>query len=118
MKSAAQLWEDRAILRLRQDEGMRALAAGSALLHGQAKTATTLFLEIPGKVGLQASWQYDLGICELEAGRPDRAAAALTEALTLAPDLPLRPVAAYYLEKLGKPVPPPRAGTVPDAKKK
>ncbi len=104
---AGQLWEDRAILRLRQDEGMRALAAGSGLLHGQAKPATTLFLEIPGKIGLQASWQYELGICELEAGKPDQAAAALTEALTLAPDLPLRPVAAYYLEKLGKPVPPP-----------
>jgi tetratricopeptide (TPR) repeat protein len=116
-EAAAQLWEDRAILRLRQDEGMRALGAGTGLLHGQAKAATTLLLEIPAKVGLQAAWQYDLGICELETGRPDRAAAAFTEALTLAPDLTLRPVAAYYLEKLGKPVPPPRANSTPEVKK-
>ena len=89
----------------------------SGLLRGQAKSATALFLEIPGKIGLQASWQYELGICELEAGKPEQAAAAFTEALTLAPDIAVRPVAAYYLEKLGKPVPPPRDATVPDTKK-
>jgi tetratricopeptide (TPR) repeat protein len=116
-ESAATLWEDRAILRLRQVQGVRALNAGTALLHGQAKTATTLFLEIPNKVALHASWLYDLGLCELEGGRPDRAAAALAQALTLVPDFALRPVAAYYLEKLGKPVPPPRAPAARNEKK-
>ena len=45
-------------------------------------------------------------MCQLEAGMPEDAAAHFTKALTLAPDLPVRPIAAYYLEKMGKPVPP------------
>jgi hypothetical protein len=44
-------------------------------------------------------------MCELEAGLPVDAAEHFTNALTWAPDLPIRPIAAYYLEKLGKPVP-------------
>ena len=51
-------------------QGMRALAAGSALLHGQAKAATTLFLEIPGKVGLQASWQTSSGSASSKGAGP------------------------------------------------
>jgi hypothetical protein len=38
---------------------------------------------------------------------PEEAAEHFTKALTLAPDLVVRPIAAYYLEKIGKPVPPP-----------
>jgi hypothetical protein len=55
----------------------------------------------------QASWEYDLAMCDLEAGSPDEAAVHFTKALTLAPDLAVRPIAAYYLGKMGKPVPPP-----------
>ena len=44
-------------------------------------------------------------MCELEAGLPTDAGEHFTNALTWAPDLPLRPIAAYYLQKLGKPVP-------------
>ena len=35
------------------------------------------------------------------------AAESFTKALTLVPGLGVRPIAAYYLEKMGKPVPPP-----------
>jgi hypothetical protein len=38
---------------------------------------------------------------------PDQAAEHFTSSLTLAPQLTTRPIAAYYLEKMGKPVPPP-----------
>ena len=51
------------------------------------------------------------GDVQLEAGMPDDAAAHFTQALTLAPDLGVRPIAAYYLEKIGKPVPPLKRGT-------
>jgi tetratricopeptide (TPR) repeat protein len=113
-EGAARLWEDMAITRLRHDRALRALVGGSALLQGQPKFATSRWLEIPGKIGIQASWEFDLGMCLLEWGHPDLAAAPLTRALTLAPDFPLRPVAAYYLEKLGKPVPP---GSTPKPEK-
>ena len=41
----------------------------------------------------------------LESGSPDGAAEYFTRALKLVPDLTVRPIIAYYLEKLGKPVP-------------
>ena len=54
----------------------------------------------------------------LEAGRPvDETAEHLTRALTLAPNMAVRPVIAYYLKKLGRPVPEPPAGPKkPEAK--
>jgi len=82
--------------------------------------ATNTFLAVPGTLSQQASWLYDLALCKLEGGLPDEAAEHLTKALTMAPDLAVRPVAAYYLEKLGKPVPPPppkRAASAVPAKK-
>jgi hypothetical protein len=114
---AEQLWRDRAITRLRHERAMRALIAGASLLHGQAKSSTSLLLDIPGKIALQASWEFDVALCQLEWGRPDLAATAFTESLSLAPDMALRPVVAYYLEKLGKPVPAPSAEAGEQAKK-
>ena len=107
--SAATLWQDRAIPRLRFDRSNRVLAAGAAFVRGEAMQATNTFLAVPGTLSQQGSWQYDLGLCKLEGGLPEEAAEHFTKALTLAPDLAVRPIAAYYLEKLGKPVPPPPA---------
>ncbi len=117
--SAATLWQDRAIPRLRFDRSNRVLAAGSALVRGEAMQATNTFLAIPGTLSQQGSWQYDLGLCKLEGGLPEEAADHFTKALTLAPDLAVRPIAAYYLEKLGKPVPqpPPKRPATQDAAK-
>ncbi len=64
-------------------------------------------MSLPSTLMQQATWQYDLAKCELESGLPEKAAEHFTSALTLAPDLITRPIAAYYLEKMGKPVPPP-----------
>jgi tetratricopeptide (TPR) repeat protein len=97
---------ERAIPRLRESEAFQTLTAAQLFLRGDVRTATTQFLEMPNRIGTQASWEFDLGLLLLEAGEPDQVAAHLTKALTLVPNLPLRPVAAYYLGKLGQPVPP------------
>jgi tetratricopeptide (TPR) repeat protein len=105
--SAATLWQDRAIPRLRFSRSDRALTAGAALLRGESIQASNALLSLPGTLTQQASWEYDLAMCKLEGGVPEEAAEHFTKALTLAPDLVVRPIAAYYLEKIGKPVPPP-----------
>jgi tetratricopeptide (TPR) repeat protein len=106
--STASLWGDRAIPQLRMERTNRALGAGKGFILGQAVAASNQFLSIPGNLEQQASWEFDLALCELEAGRPEEAAKRFANALTLEPDLATRPIAAYYLEKLGKPVPPKR----------
>jgi tetratricopeptide (TPR) repeat protein len=104
--SASTLWTDRAIPRLRLDRSGRVLGGGIALVRGEASAAANIFMAMPGSLLQQASWEYDLAMCELESGLPERAAEHFTSALTLAPQLVVRPIAAYYLEKMGKPVPP------------
>jgi tetratricopeptide (TPR) repeat protein len=116
--SAATLWQDRAIPRVRFDRSNRVLTAGSALVRGEAMQATNTFLALPSTLTQQASWEYDLALCKLEGGVPEEAADHFTKALTMAPDLGTRPIVAYYLEKLGKPVPPPaKRATSPSAAK-
>ncbi|HMB03546.1 MAG TPA: hypothetical protein VKP69_07380, partial [Isosphaeraceae bacterium] len=102
---AASLWQERAIPQLRFERGARALSAGRMLVTGETQTALNTLINIPGKIATQAAWEYDLALCRLESGRPDLAAERFTRALTLAPTLTVRPIVAYYLEKLGKPVP-------------
>lgn len=110
---AATLVEKYAVPALRYDRGMKSITLGSGLIKGEFKVATATLLEIPEKLQTQAQWEFEAGLYRLEAGTPDLAAERFTKALTLAPSLPLRPIAAYYLEKLGKPVPPPStSGTV------
>ncbi len=69
-----------------------------------------MFTELPEKVETQAGWEYEMAIAAMEGGLPtDFIAEHLQAALKLEPDLGIRPVIAYYLGKLGKEVPPPRA---------
>jgi len=105
--SASTLWQDRAIPRVRADRSNRVLAAAGILTRGEPTQATNEFMAAPGSLVQQATWEYDLAMCQLEEGRPDEAAVHFTQALTVAPDLPVRAIAAYYLGKMGKPVPPP-----------
>ena len=56
-------------------------------------------------ISRQAYWEYELGQALLESGSPDQAAEYFTRSLKLVPDLAVRPIIAYYLEKMGKPVP-------------
>ena len=111
--SAATLWHERAIPRVRADRSGRILAAATGLTRGDALATTNYYLTLPGSLRQQAMWLYDLGMCQLEAGMPEAAAESLSKCLTLAPDLGVRPIAAYYLEKIGKPVPPPSKSATP-----
>ena len=98
---AATLWEKYAIPRLRFDRASRALGATQGMIKGEAQGATTLFLELPDKIALQAMWEFDAGICRLEGGVPDMAAEHFRKALELAPKIATKAVIDYYLEKLG-----------------
>jgi tetratricopeptide (TPR) repeat protein len=104
--SAATLWHERAIPRTRADRSGKLLASATSLTRGDAMQTTNAFLALPASLRQQATWLYDLGMCQLEAGMPQEAAESLSKALTLSPDIGVRPIAAYYLEKLGKPAPP------------
>ncbi len=107
-ENAASLWRERGLPRLRMERGMKAPSATVNFLRGGLKAATSSFMALPPKIGTEALWEFDLGMCLLEGGSAKEAADALTRALVLEPDLPMRPVIAYYLGKLGKPVPPRR----------
>ena len=108
---AATLLEKYAIPALRYDRGHKAITAASVFVRGDLKGSTSALLDLPDKIRLQAQWEFEAGLCRLEAGTPDLAAEHFTQSLTLAPNAPIRPIAAYYLEKLGKAVPPPLAKT-------
>ena len=114
--SAATLWHERAIPRTRADRSGKVLAAATSLTRGDALQTTNAYLAVPTSLRQQATWLYDLGMCQLEAGMPQEAAESLSKSLTLSPDIGIRPIAAYYLEKLGKPVPAlPKAASIPAA---
>ncbi len=97
---------DRSVTELRKERSVRVMMAAKGFAHGDSLMATNQFLKVPSNVEQQAVWEFDVAICYLEGGQPTDAADHFTKALTLEPDLTLRPIAAYYLEKLGKPVPP------------
>ncbi len=103
--TADHLWRVRAIPRLRYDRSQRALTMGQFITRGELTLATNTSLILPNLVNRQALWEFELGLSLLESGSPDGAADYLTRALKLVPDLVFRPIIAYYLEKLGKPVP-------------
>jgi tetratricopeptide (TPR) repeat protein len=121
---ATTLWARNAIPQIRFARTFRALTSSQALLLGKVEPssgippqaaqagpvpfAVTSLMSLPSTTTTQATWEYDLALARLEAGDPESAAEQFTRALTLAPNLSTRPIAAYYLKKLGKPVPPPR----------
>ena len=109
--STASLWQGRSIPRLAYDRTSRALGIAGRTLRGDVVGATNDGLAAPGLLGREADWEFSLGQCLLEAGQPELAAEHYTKALELVPDLSVRPLIAYYLEKIGKPVPPAKGET-------
>jgi tetratricopeptide (TPR) repeat protein len=103
--SAASLWRERAIPRLRYERTLRALSAAQVLDRGELIPAINAKLTQPTLMNRQGVWEYELGQCLLESGSPEEAAEYFTRALKLVPDLVYRPIMAYYLTKMGKPVP-------------
>ena len=111
-ENAVTLWRDKAIAQVRTQRNMEAPLAGGRLLQGEPVAAVRMFLELPEKVNLQAEWEFEVALAALEAGlSPDLVADHFQAALKLEPNLTVRPLIAYYLEMLGKPVPPPRVAT-------
>ena len=101
------LIRDRSIAQVRTQRTLQAPMATQMFLSGDPITSTRTFLELPEKVGLQAEWEFELALMILEAGLPpEMAAEHFQTSLKLEPNLAVRPVIAYYLEKLGKPIPP------------
>ena len=90
-------------------------SATAGTLLGNLKLATRVALNFPNLLATEASWEFELGLILLESGHPQASAAAFTRALTLGPALAARPVAAYDLEQMGQPVPPPPTNA-PEAK--
>jgi hypothetical protein len=107
--NAAGLWQDRSINPLRIQRSHDGLLAGQIFLGGSPVSAVRTFLDLPEKVNTQARWEFELGLAALEGGLPSEFVADhLQSALKLEPNLFVRPVIAYYLEMLGKEVPPPK----------
>ncbi|MBX6313188.1 MAG: hypothetical protein IRY99_09780, partial [Isosphaeraceae bacterium] len=102
--NAALLWE-RAIFQIRMAQALESLQAARQLLAGQPRASAEQFQGLPNLVSLEASWEADLGFCLLESGHPQAAGEHFTRALTLVPQLSIRPLLAYYLQRLGRPVP-------------
>ena len=114
---AVNLWQSRSIDQVRKQRSMQATMAGRILLDGDPMTAIRQLLEVPEKVEIQAEWEFELAMAALEGGlASDFTAEHFQTALKLEPNLATRPVIAYYLEKLGKPVPPPRSTAPRDAR--
>ncbi|HWE40157.1 MAG TPA: hypothetical protein VG406_26635 [Isosphaeraceae bacterium] len=112
---ATQDWQFAAVHQVREAKVMEALRSPLALLAGGPQEAVRLAMEIPQRNAVETRWTYELGLVFLEAGYPEKAGAAFTTALRLSPDLTTRPIAAYYLEKMGLPVPPPSGTSAGDA---
>lgn len=104
------------------------LGAARSLLMGDPAAATRGVIDVagmPGSRGLvqtQAQWEAELGLALLELGLPQDivekgelrkrgAVSYFRKALELDPDMAIRPLLVYYLEKLGGEVPPPRKPT-------
>jgi tetratricopeptide (TPR) repeat protein len=104
-QSAATLLQKWAIPKLRLELIARAISVGQSLKRGELVAATNIDLSIPPQIIRQATWLYELALCQLESGLPEKAAESFTHALKLAPEIAVRPIIAYYLEHLGKPVP-------------
>ena len=110
--NAITLWRDKSIAQVRTRRSLEAPMAAQMLLNGDPVASTRMFLELPEKVNIQAEWEFELALAALEGGLPpDLVADHFQNALKLEPNLTVRPVIAYYLEMLGKPVPPPRPAT-------
>ena len=88
--STASLWNERSLPQVRMERSSRILMAGKSFTRGELMQATNQFLGIPESLDRQATWEFDVAICQLEAGLPDAAAEHFTKSLTLEPE-PDRP---------------------------
>jgi tetratricopeptide (TPR) repeat protein len=103
---ATSLWF-RSVKQIQTLLSMQTLESTRGFLRGLVKETSDQMLEFPDLVATRAQWEAELGLVLLEAGQPSLAGEHMETALTLNPGHPLRPVLAYYLQRLGRAVPPP-----------
>jgi tetratricopeptide (TPR) repeat protein len=103
--NTANLWL-RALSQLRASETVQALGSVQSFLHGTPREAANSIQELPNRVATQADWEFDLGFCLLEAGKPVEAAEYLAKSIDLNPNHSARRLSEYYLQRLGKPYKP------------
>ncbi|WP_158633423.1 tetratricopeptide repeat protein [Tautonia sociabilis] len=106
-RTAAELWRSLALPQLQAARAEGAMQTATLMLTGQPMAAVQAALNVPAQLSQQAEWEYLLGICLLEGGFPAEAGPHFRSSLELNPELQGRPIAAFYLEKLGLDVPPP-----------
>ena len=105
-RTASELWRSLALPQLRASRAQEALQTATLMMTGQAMSAVQTALNVPAQLQQQADWEYLLGVTLLEGGFPAEAGEPLRASLELVPRLTARPIAAFYLEKLGLEVPP------------
>lgn len=100
------LWSQ-AVHQLKEARVYEATDTLARLIQGEPTRAAVGALNVPRRVNIESQWLYELGLLCLEAGRLDNQTAGdrFVEALRLSPDLSTKPVAVYYLDKLGMKVP-------------
>ena len=116
-------WNNYTLPFIRAAETEQTLNAAREMLNGQAIPALRSIMEVagtpeqPGLIDTYAEWQAELGFCQLESGAAldtrdangavlqEGAATHFRRALEIKPQTPLRPLLAYYLEKMGQEVP-------------
>jgi tetratricopeptide (TPR) repeat protein len=94
----------------RQVQGLmsaQSLEATRSFLRGLVREAADQMQEFPELERTRSQWEAELGLVLLEAGQPSLAGERMEAALKLNPAHPLRPILAYYLQKIGREVPPP-----------
>lgn len=111
---AGTLWM-RAVHQLREVMGAESLEATRNFLRGMVREASETNQQLPEQLSTLTQWEIDLGLGLLEAGLPQIAGEHMEKALKLDPDLPARPLLAYYLDQMGRAVPPPGEKSKPDA---
>ncbi len=75
--SAATLWNERAIPRVRFDRANRVLFGSRDLVRGDAVVATNAILSVPNSLQTQATWAFDLAMVPARGGHARRSRHAI-----------------------------------------
>ena len=112
------LWSQ-AVRQVREARVYEATDTLARMIQGEPARAAVGALNVPRRLGIESQWVYELGLLSLEAGRLDNLSAGdrFLSALRLSTELTTRPVAVYYLEKMGMKIPSPNDLMVPSSSK-
>lgn len=106
--SAREFWDRFAIPVLARERDLQALGGAAGFIRGTLTPMIAGFSSqsLVNSVRTQANYEFELATVLLESGRPGEAGDRFVRCLELEPRFRLRPLIAYYLERLGRDVPP------------